>query len=259
MAADITSMLTSVLGPLRSSVVVRADLDFDERSTETETFNKDSSTPLKEQTRAETFSGAGTPPAGSVGVEGAAVDVSGDGTYSYERNEQTSEFGIDRIVTRAVQAPGAVERLSVAVVVDDGSLTGLGTPSTEDLSSLVAAAVGLIPDRGDTIQVTAVPFPAPEEVLAEEPSTPSPIMALIPQVLGGLVLLAVAAGLFLMSRSKAPEADAAGFTPAALPAGSGTPEPISGVQQDVLALVERQPEEIATLLRGWLADRREPT
>jgi flagellar M-ring protein FliF len=257
MAADISAMLTSVLGPLRASVVVRADLDFDERSTETETFNKDSSTPLKEQTIAETFSGAGAPPAGSVGVEGAPVDVAADGTYTYERNEQTSELAIDRVVTRAVMSPGAVKRLSVAVVVDDGSLTGLDTPSTEDLSALVAAAVGIVADRGDTIQVTAVPFPAPEEVTAEEPSAPSPIMALIPQVLGGLVLLAVAAGLFLMSRSKGPEPEDTGFAPAALPAGAATPEPISGVQQDVMALVERQPEEIATLLRGWLADRRE--
>ena len=32
---------------------------------------------------------------------------------------------------------------------------------------------------------------------------------------------------------------------------------MSGMASDVMQLVERQPEEIATLLRSWLADQRE--
>jgi flagellar M-ring protein FliF len=32
--------------------------------------------------------------------------------------------------------------------------------------------------------------------------------------------------------------------------------PAPTVQDEVAALVEKQPEEIASLLRGWLADRR---
>ena len=32
---------------------------------------------------------------------------------------------------------------------------------------------------------------------------------------------------------------------------------MSGMASDVMTLVERQPEEIATLLRSWLADQRE--
>jgi flagellar biosynthesis/type III secretory pathway M-ring protein FliF/YscJ len=42
---------------------------------------------------------------------------------------------------------------------------------------------------------------------------------------------------------------------------AGRREPVAelapnGLQEDVSALVERQPEEIALLLRSWLADRR---
>jgi flagellar M-ring protein FliF len=255
LASDISQMLANLLGPARASVVVRADLDFGERSTETETYNQESATPLKEQTITETFSGTGAAPAGSVGVDGAPVEVSGDGNYSYQHDEQTREFGVDRVVTRSTDAPGAVERLSVAVVVDDGTLTGLTTPPVEDITALVSAAVGIVADRGDTIQVTAAPFPAPagEEEAPAEPGEPSPIMAMIPQAIGGLVLLGVVVGLFLMSRSRSKEPVQAWPGPSALPAESEA----NGLQQDVLQLVERQPEEIATLLRSWLADRRE--
>src|SRR5690606_35818325 len=123
----INEMLESVLGPGRASVVVRAELDFDERSTESETYTPESATPLRQQTVDETFVGAGAPPVGSVGIDGEAVGT-GDGDYEYERAEDTTEFGVDRLVVKSVEAPGAIERLSVAVVVDDGTETGMPLP-----------------------------------------------------------------------------------------------------------------------------------
>jgi flagellar M-ring protein FliF len=45
----------------------------------------------------------------------------------------------------------------------------------------------------------------------------------------------------------------------ALPAGpdlGGANAELNGRRQAVHALVERQPDEVAELLRGWLADRR---
>jgi flagellar M-ring protein FliF len=265
MASDLNQMLSSVLGAGRASVVVTADLDFDERSTESETFTPESATPIRSQTIEETFTGEGAAPVGSVGVDGAQVGNS-DGAYDYSRNEDTTEFGIDRVVVTTAEAPGAVERLSVAVVVDDGSLTGRAAPDLPALDALVAAAIGADIERGDTVEVSAVAFPAlPEDVAAdEEPS--GGMMAMLPTIIGGVVLLLVTVGLFLMTRNgtkKVQKGEIVGM-PSALMAGEvldaealSRHNAVQGLTDDVIELVERQPEEIATLLRSWLADRRE--
>ncbi len=109
-AGDVQAMLSSLLGPGRSSVVVRAVLDFDEKTVEAETYTPESATALREQVVDETMTGTGAAPVGTVGVDGAAL-ANGDGSYEYRRNEQTREYGIDRVFTRSVQAPGTIERL----------------------------------------------------------------------------------------------------------------------------------------------------
>jgi flagellar M-ring protein FliF len=262
LAADLDSMLASVLGAGRASVVVRAELDFDERSTESETYTPDSATPIKQQNIEETFVGDGSAPVGSIGTDGAPIG-SEDGTYEYSRAEDTTEYGVDRVVVRTAEAPGTIERLSVAVVVDDGSLTGLTAPDVTALEALVTAAVGIQDQRGDTVEVSAVPFPAVEEadeVVAEETGG---IMSLLPTALGGLVLVVVAVALFLMSRtgkkSRSTSADLMlGGGHHVIDAGAlARAQQVQGLTEDVVDLVERQPEEIATLLRSWLADRRE--
>jgi flagellar biosynthesis/type III secretory pathway M-ring protein FliF/YscJ len=106
---------------------------------------------------------------------------------------------------------------------------------------------------------------------------------MLPQVLGALVLAFVAFSMWRMTRKpkakKAKKADAltAGERPAlgsggddfALESGgylalgaSTDPETMAresameNLRDDVIDLVQRQPEEIAVLLRSWLADRR---
>lgn len=265
LSADVAQMLATVLGPGRASVVVRAELDFDERSTESETYTPESATPLRQQTIEEAFTGSGAAPIGSVGVDGESLGVDESDAYDYERSESTTEYGIDRVLVTTLDAPGTIQRVSVAVVVDDGSATGSSTPDVTALEQLVAAAIGIRPERGDTIEVTAVPFPASAVPSSEEPAPAGgSILDLIPKVVGGLALLVVAAALFLMSggpKRKGARPGASG-EPAALPAGSmqagalGDLE-VGSLAADVVQLVDRQPEEIATLLRSWLADRRE--
>jgi flagellar M-ring protein FliF len=270
LARDITAMLTSVMGPNRASVVVRAELDFDERSTESELYDPESQIAVREQTIDETYNGAGDAPVGSVGIDGEALEVAEDGSYEYARNEATTEFGVDRVVTRTMEAPGAIERLSVAVVVDDGQLTGAAAPDLNTIDSLVTAAAGISAERGDTVEVSAAAFPATvtAEALAEEPvAAESGMMDLIPTIAGALALVVVAVALVLMSRggkksssisaSGTLEALPGGRSPALMGSSAADAIEMSGMASDVMQLVERQPEEIATLLRSWLADQRE--
>lgn len=274
LAADVGRLLASVVGANRSSVVVRAEMNFDERSTESETYDKESSTQLREQLINEQFNGTGTPPAGAVGVDGEVVETETDGDYSYSRDESITEYGVDRLVTRTTSVPGRIEKLSVAVIVDDGSLTGTPVPEKSEIEALVSAAIGLEPTRGDTIEVSTVAFPAAEEIeeaaVEAEAAPGGSIFDLLPEIIGGVILLIVAIGLLLMSRSgksDSVEVLPEDWSPRELPAETraelaqalGAPltaDPMHDLEGNVLELVERQPEEIANLLRSWLADRR---
>ena len=271
LAADVRRLLDTVVEPGSASVVVRAELNFDEQSTESETYDPDSSVALREQTIDETYSGTGTPPGGTLGVDGEEVITEETDGYTYDRSEAIREYGIDRVVTRSVVAPGQVEKLSVAVVMDDGSLTGAPVPPISEVEALITAAVGLDTARGDSISVSAVAFPPAEEVVdgeAAAAAAPMDIMSLIPQIIGGLVLLIVAVALMIMSRGgkkNKKSADGEVPEPAALPVGAPATRELVGVgagpadrglHPEVMTLVQKQPEEIAVLLRSWLADRR---
>jgi flagellar M-ring protein FliF len=81
--------------------------------------------------------------------------------------EETFNYEINRVVENTVREPGAVRRLSIAVLVDgiyqpgaDG--TPVYAPRSDDeltkLQSLVSSAVGFDADRGDTIEVINLPF-----------------------------------------------------------------------------------------------------
>lgn len=274
LATDVQGLLDVAVGPDLASVVVRADLDFDEFSTESETYSPDSAVVLRDHRIDESFSGTGDGAAGTVGVDGAAT---GDETLdesNYTRTEETSESVIDREVTKTVRAPGAIRSLSVAVVMDNGSLTGATVPTPEEVESLVTAALGMDTERGDSVVVSAVPFPAPAETVedGETPvATPTATASgdndMIAQIAGGAALLIVGAALLMLTRGRKNEDAAAGAESAAALAvptgrvgGSGAYTaaslPPSRAQEDVVGLIEKQPQEVAVLLRSWLADRR---
>ncbi|MFP4636422.1 MAG: flagellar M-ring protein FliF C-terminal domain-containing protein, partial [Nitriliruptoraceae bacterium] len=179
---------------------------------------------------------------------------------SYERDDVTREFGVGRTTTTTVEAPGEVRSLDVALVVDEGAALG-----DEELEELVAPAAGVDEERGDRIAVSRVEMSAPPEAAVAEEDDTSGLFELIQRIVAMVVLVLIAVGLFLMSRRRRSEPEPR-VVPAQLRGSEETAdvqptEPDDDGQQDpvrdeVAELVERQPEEIAMLLRGWLADRR---
>jgi len=263
LATDVLTLLTTVVGTDSASVVVRAQLDFDEQSVETQTYDPESSVALRESTVDETYMGTGAPASGTLGVEGEEVTVDTSGDYTYDRSEVIREYGVDSVISREITAPGQVKQLSVAVVMDDGSLTGVTVPATAEIESLVAAAVGLDSTRGDTISVSTIAFPVPEAAAEATPveAASMDVTSLLPQAIGGLVLLVVMASLLMMARgSKKGRAAALEVVQPALGGGQSSSgleaEATPSIHPEVMNLVQRQPEEIAVLLRSWLADRR---
>lgn len=260
LAADVQRLLANVPGGASASVVVRARLNFDETSIQTEQVDPASAVPTDSQETQETLTQSG-----QGGQAGGAA-----GNVDYQRQESRQSFAVSRETTTTVQAPGDVEQLSVAVVLDDGTNTGITPADPTRVRALVSAALGLDPARGDTIEVTQMPFPKPQA--GPQPSGGG-LMELLPRAVGGLVVLLVAVALFLMMlrsrgrarrRAEAAPAELASWSePEAL--ASGAPQALARDRErvtvavpsvDVLELVQRQPEEIGALLRSWLADRR---
>ncbi len=283
LAADLTRLLDSAVGEGLASVAVHADLDFDEREIETQTFDGESQVALREETTDETFSGTGSVPGGVVGVDGGPLPTINEGSETeYTRNHAERDFGVDQSITRTRTAPGDIEKLSIAVVMDDGSLTGVTVPDTAEVERLVTAAAGIDAARGDTLAVSQVAFPAVEESALDGATAVGGMVDLIPQILGGVVLFGIALVLLMMARGKKEDGDEAAALAAAqaglpvgdlgpiaalgagasleqpVPVGAGTAALTPGQAAElapasVAELVERQPEEIALLLRSWLA------
>lgn len=267
---QVETMLAAVLGPDHSVVRVSAQLDFDEATEEATSYDPDSQVAVREQITDETFNGTGRPPEGVLGVTG---EVTGDGATQeseYTRGEQISEYAIDQVVRTSRQAPGSLERLSVAVVIDE-SLDPV--PDPEQVNQLVAAAAGIDVARGDQVVVDLMAFePAGEGVAAEDETTDdvaaSPVDMVgdyAPTAIGTLVLLLVAFMVWRGMRALKPtivEIDAGELRASdeggetnelAPPEDRLTLDPA----REVLDLIDRQPDEVAVLLRSWVADRRD--
>ena len=183
-----------------------------------------------------------------------------------------------------VKPAGDIERLSVAVILDDQLVAetdadGAQTFSTnarapedvEKIRSLVAAAVGLEPARGDLLTVENVAF---EETFEAEVIEPPIWEQYLPQVIEaarilGVLLLAVAAFLFgirpLVRRVSSLQAAGAGagrlqggFTSAQLnEAEAMSPRGrLEALNTHANTLSSKEPENAARLVRAWLGEEK---
>ena len=140
-------------------------------------------------------------------------DAAGGGGNANNENSETralTNFEVSETQREIRRSPGAVKRLTVAVLINDSLITNPdGSSSTEprlpeelaDLEELVASAVGFDEARGDQITLRSMAFePVPvlgTEVLADSiVSSPLNIMQLIQ--IGVLAAVAIILGLFVV-------------------------------------------------------------
>jgi flagellar M-ring protein FliF len=288
MGNRVQSMLDRVLGAGNSTVAVTANLDFDKSVTETKTYtyNKDN-VPLSETKNVEKYSGAGAGGGsgltGVVGPDGAMDSTttgSGSGDAQYEKSSETSDNAVDTTVEHRETAPGSVRNLHVGVVLD--AATARTIDSTE-IEGLVASAIGIDTTRGDTVQVSTLPFnrsaekAAKAELTAAKKADASAHQHTLIRNSGLVVLIALILLLaWLKGRKRARErADATSYvveqlrqealdrstahavepSAAVLALESMEKSEADDIRDELAALVERQPEDVAALLRGWLVER----
>ena len=280
--SEVQAMLGTVVGAGKAVVRVNAELDFDKRETKKESFETDKKAPVvSEKTGAEDYEGTGQVVGGVLGPENVTAPEGGDSAYTKEQAER--QFAVGKVTEVSTSAPGAVERMSVAVVLDSEADPGVTTKAVQDL---VVAAAGMDVERGDVVEVSRLTFDksaaeAADKQFAqiEAAEKSEQRWSLIRTVAVLLVVgLLVLHALRIMRRDRrtpvhlpqeltatqmsAIEAEEAAMLAAAerlaLALVTIAPEHARrlAVQAEVGDLVERQPEEVAQLLRGWLADRR---
>lgn len=157
--------------------------------------------------------------------DGEAAGSAGTASNENSETRALTNFEVSEVQRELRRGPGAVKRLTVAVLVNepavanpDGSASPVPRTPEElsDLRDLVASAVGVDEARGDQLTLRSMPFePVPilgTEVLAETAtSSPLDIMKLIQ--IGVLAVVAIVLGLFVVRPILAPRPDLAALPP----------------------------------------------
>jgi flagellar M-ring protein FliF len=281
-------LLDAALGAGRSVVTVASTIDMRRVEETQNSVNPDQTAVLSEQRVEESRS---EPVLAPGGIPGTPTNVPGRGpgaeavtgppsTETVTR--ETINFDVTRATTHTLVPIGAIQRLSVAVLVDGTYVTPEGgageegalpqyQPRTEEelgqIADIVKRAVGFDETRGDVIEVQNLPFRSPLEEVPEIeiPFWQRPeLLALASMltrglvVLGGFVLLALLVIRPALSQLAAAPAGAAVVRSAAGGAGAAAGEeaPLQ-IQENAelsIPISKDQARVVAEAMRQWLRE-----
>lgn len=215
-SSRVNSILKPVLGTENYKAEVSADIDFTVVEQSEETFNPDLIAIRSEQLiNEQKVSGeeGGIPgalsnqPPGDAEAPEQIDPVTGQPiTPMDKRSETTRNYEVDRSLSYKQQQVGKIQRLTVAVVINDKESLNAETGETqfvpwsendlERLEILVKDAVGFNAARGDSVNVINSPFMGKGEVSLGTPEfwTQPWFWEILKQVLAGLFLLVLIFG-----------------------------------------------------------------
>lgn len=163
--AQVSQLLAPVLGPENFSSEIQVELNLEERTSARESYEKQGVVREEtEETRRSpgSFGAIGVPgalsntapPPGTIqpGDKGGPVPMGAQGQPSGEtRASRSYELGREVAVTNV--APGGIKRISVAVAISAEAMKNGKASDLQKIKSLVSAAVGAVPERGDQVEV----------------------------------------------------------------------------------------------------------
>jgi flagellar M-ring protein FliF len=227
---------------------------------------------------------------GPAGVAGAAANQplagptpgGGSSRGLNTREDETKNYEISKTTTHTITRGSRLKRLSVAVLLDapDGKMRG--EAELKRLESLAKGAVGFDAARGDQFQISSSPFNRAEQAEAEKTSIfDSPRIMRIAQLIGGVILLVIAALAISKMRALAAPARTAltgpagvamlrpgarvgeleammspetrALPPSSMPALPGAPvDPNLIVRERARDVARQDPARAAHLLKAWI-------
>lgn len=195
-ARRIEGILAPVVGPTNVRAQVTAELDFTQTDQVAESYkpNPNPETAIRSQQTAEAGNGL---PGAAIGIPGAltnqppvpatapltqpavpgvaAAGATANSSQNFTRNA-TVNYEVDKTIRHTKGVPGAVRRLSVAVVVNHRKdpakpkPVALSEAELKQITDLAREAMGFNKERGDTLNVANAPFtPAEKEVVPDAP------------------------------------------------------------------------------------------
>jgi flagellar M-ring protein FliF len=172
-AKDILEMLTAIVGPNNAVVKVSATMNFDKTESKIKRFlptggdaNAPSGIPVSVQQSSEVYdsgkkkgdSSKGGEPGVTSNVPNYAAnteDEKGNGkTSDYKNISTTTNYEVSSEEKTIVHAPGTIEKMSIAVVVNKV----LTDDQSKEISQLVTSASGVDAGRGDVVTVSGLQF-----------------------------------------------------------------------------------------------------
>jgi flagellar M-ring protein FliF len=269
--ASLDALLAQTLGPGKARVQVKADLNVD-KTTRQELVVTGKAVPETQTTETEKLKGGGATAGGAAGTAGniptySAGAAGGGANSNYQRKSNTKKNIVPKRVEKTDVAPGAVNSLQVALVVDK-SVPAADFAAIQDA---VKGASGFTEKRGDVFQASQLAFAKPP---AAAKAGPVPVTLLGPLKWVGLGL-ATLVFMFFMSRHLKRREGEAIATPSWL---TEIEQPVSlaeleapGMrsehstvllpprQQDSSAqaldqLMQREPERVAAHVKQWMAE-----
>lgn len=273
LAKKIETQLGASVGANNVKATVTVNVNKNASNITRETFGKPEAGPnqtgiaLQTTQSAQTYQGDGGTPVGILGPDGAPIAGVQNPNTTYTGDDQNTTYAVDRTVEETTQSGGAIERITVAVLVNADATQA--TPA--QLTPLVQAAIGFDAQRGDLVVVNAAPFDktaaeaankAAEEALAA--ANQERMMSLIRSVVLGILILAVLLFAFLATRKARRKVEP---EPIDIPEldviedWDEEPEivheidPGPSVVDEVDSLMERQLDDTVGVVRGWMAAR----
>ena len=279
---SIQTLLDQSLGEGRAFARVNVELDFDDRTTDKQTFTPvvdDSGIIRSQQDVSESYNGTSTQPGGAAGVQSNVpgyVAQNGNSNAEYSKKESTKNYEINEEKSKVVAAPGSIRRLNVAVLVNDD----VNATQQDSIMRTVSSAAGINQDRGDTISVEPLPFStelrdrrAAEAQAAKDREDRIFYM----QIAAALLVLALIVGAIMMRRRKKQQelaaleeqrrleeeekARLAAERAERVDAGEVGEEELTEEEQRHLTekqtlqqLIDQKPAEVAMLIKTWLSE-----
>ena len=282
----VNAILNKVLGGnSRFAVSVSAELNFDKTENDSEIFEPvvdGQGIARSSQTKKEQYVGDGGFPATLVGgVPGTDSNIPGyqavaGANSQYSKEENTTNYEINRTVKHNVVAPGSPKRISVGVFVDN-----LQPQQVEAIKSAVIAAAGMDLNRGDQVAVENMPFDTTLALasLKETQMETQQNFYMTLGKIGLLVLMAFGVLLFLRSLLKPKRekqyvdtvedlAEEPSMTPQvediittditaedlARAEAARDAKKREAVRKEVFEMANKQPENVAQIIKKWLSE-----
>ncbi len=282
---NLLSIMEARVGNGNVRVSVTLDVNRKHETTVERTFDPDSRV-VKSQVTSEvtdTSTGNNSPVSVASNLPDGQNAPSATSNANRGESTETIQYEVSEIVRNTEILPGAIKRMTVAIIVNDiSSVDANGEVTTQPrsvdemagLRELALAASGLNADQGDVLTLKSFPFEVPD--LTGTVEAPSMMQQFMDRYLfsmiqaGFLGLITLILGMFvirpLFTQSARPTDELGGLLPMEMlssgaieAAADGRAEPASDPMDMLKLVTEENPNEAAALLSSWLDAELEET